>query len=145
MRRTKTKKGTMYVHPATIALLKDATWKFAQSILGKEQSFTEAETELCKFLIQQYYEAIPAERFSETVSQQYLSYCEKILFVKKYTSRFPNRHVPHPTVWLNRHYTKGFSGAKVWYDTLEFEKCYRVKVREINLDSISGAGFPAIC
>jgi len=141
MSKRSTKQGTIYIHPASIKLLTEATWKFAKKTLWGELSPGKSETRLCKFLIREYYEAIPAELFSKTISQHYLSFCERILLVKNYTDRFPSQYIPHPTIWLNIRYAKGFAKAKAGREKLKFENHYRIKVNEIDRNAISGFGF----
>lgn len=103
------------VHPAAIRLLTNATWDFAHRILWNNYPFSEAENELSKLYIMQYYESIPAEEFTATAHKQFTAFCERILLAKEYVSRFTHRYIPHPCIWLNKMNPKGFAGTKAWY------------------------------
>lgn len=108
-------KSKMRVHPAAIRLLTDATWDFAHSILWGGFPFSKAETHLAKLFIKEYYDEIPAEKFSETAHRHFTAYCERVLLAKNYVSRFPHRYIPHPCIWLHKENPKGFAGTKAWY------------------------------
>ena len=108
-------KSKMRVHPASIRLLTNATWEFAQSILWNGYPFSKSEVELSKLFIRDYYEDIPAEQFSETAHKHLTAYCERILLAKNYVSKFSHRYIPHPCIWLNKENPKGFAGTKRWY------------------------------
>lgn len=103
------------VHPSAIRLLTDATWDFAHRNLWCEFPFSEAEIALSKLYIKEYYNEIPAEKFTEIAHKLFTAYCERILLAKEYVSRFSHRYIPHPCLWLNRKYPKGFAGTKQWY------------------------------
>jgi hypothetical protein len=118
MNRTNSNKGKTYVHPLTLKLMVDATWQFAHTVLWNNQRFTKVETELSKHFIREYYEAIPAEQFLETASQHLSAYCTRIILARDYVRRSPYRYIPHPCIWLNRRYPKGFAGTKKWYERL---------------------------
>jgi hypothetical protein len=114
---TNSNKGKIRVHPGAIKLLTDSTWEFAHNILWSDHYFSEAETRLAKTFIKEYYEGIPAERFSATASKHFTSYCERVLLAKRYVDRFPHRYIPHPCIWLNKNNPKGFAGTKSWHDS----------------------------
>jgi hypothetical protein len=116
MNMTNSTKGKMYAHPATIKLFTDATWQFAHSVLWNDQPFSKAETALSKYYIREYYEAIPAEQFTKTVSQHFSAYCQRVMMAKKYVDRSYFRYIPHPIVWLDRRNPTGFAGTKKWYE-----------------------------
>lgn len=115
MNRTHSNKGKIRVHPGAIKLLTDSTWEFAHSILWSDHSFSEAEIRLAKAFIKEYYEAIPAERFSATASKHFTAYCERVLLAKRYVDRFSHRYIPHPCIWLDKTNPKGFAGTREWY------------------------------
>lgn len=127
MYRTKTK-----IHPAAIALLTDATWEFAHSILWDNFPFSEAEANLSKTYIREYYEAIPPEQFGRDASRHFTGYCERILLARNYVSRFPWRYIPHPCIWLNRCNPKGFAGTKQWYDRLKKKRRKQAEYARMN-------------
>ena len=118
MNRTNSTKGKMYAHPATIKLFTDATWQFAHSVLWNDQPFSKAETALSKHYISEYYEAIPAEQFTKTVSAHFSAYCQRVLMARKYVDRSPYRYIPRPYIWLDRRNPKGFAGTKKWYERM---------------------------
>jgi hypothetical protein len=113
--RTIKNNSKMRVHPAAIQLLTDATWDFAHSVLWGGHPFSNAERELSKLFIEEYYEEIPAEQFTATAHKHFTAYCERILLAKEYVSRFAHRYIPHPCIWLNKENPKGFAGTKAWY------------------------------
>lgn len=113
--KTNQNKSKIRVHPASIRLLTDATWDFAHSILWDGYPFSKVEIALAKIYIQQYYEEIPAEEFTETAHKYFTVYCETILMANEYVSRFSHLYIPHPCIWLDKWNTKGFAGTKSWY------------------------------
>jgi hypothetical protein len=113
--RTIKNKSKMRVHPAALQLLTNATWDFAHTILWSGYPFSKGEIELAKLFIKEYYEEIPADKFSETAHKHFSAYCERILLAKEYVSRFAHRYIPHPCIWLNKENPKGFAGTKAWY------------------------------
>ena len=112
----RTKNNNVKVHPATMMLLIDATWDFAHSKLWHNFPFSEAETELSKKYIREYYEGVPAHILAAQSSAHFASYCERIMMAKQYVLRSPHRFIPHPCIWLNKHYSKGFAGTRAWYE-----------------------------
>ena len=103
------------VHPSSIHLLTNATWEFAHSILWDNFHFFNYEVELAKIYIREFYESIPAEKFSATAHRYFAEYCERVLLAKAYVDRYPSRYIPHPCIWLNKTNPKGFAGTKNWY------------------------------
>lgn len=129
------------VHPSAIRLLTDATWDFGHKILWNEFPFREAEVELSKMYIREYYHEIPAGIFTETAHKHFTAYCERILLAKEYVNRFSHRYIPHPCLWLNKENPKGFAGTKEWYlRNLERRKCHCERIslceKEIFLNPI---------
>lgn len=127
MNRKNNHEAKTMVHPATIQLLTDATWDFAQNILWNGYPFSKAEIALSKLYIQQYYDEIPAEKFTATAHSHFSSYCERILLAKEYVNRATHRYIPHPCIWLNKINPKGFAGTKAWYARLvdkRRKQCY---------------------
>lgn len=108
-------KTNFRVHPAAIELLTNATWDFAHTILWSSYPFSKGEIALAKIYIREYYEEIPAEKFSATAHKHFTGCCERILLAKEYVSRFAHRYIPHPCIWLNKMNPKGFAGTKEWY------------------------------
>lgn len=133
MNRTNSTKGKIRVHPASIRLLTESTWEFAHNILWSNISFSEAETELAKKYIKEYYEAIPAERFSEIAPKHFTGYCERVLLAKRYVDRFSHRYIPHPCIWLNKNNPKGFAGTKAWYDNVQRKRRLEKIISELRL------------
>ena len=113
--REKENNGKLIVHPSSVKLLTDATWEFAHSILWNGYPFSKGEINLAKLFIREYYDEIPAEKFTETAHRHFTAYCERILLAKEYVSRFSYRYIPHPCIWLDKENPKGFAGTKRWY------------------------------
>lgn len=131
MYRTNSNKEKISVHPAAINLLTDATWNFAHNILWDKFSFSEAEIELAKIYIKEYYEGIKPEKFTQTASQHFTGYCERVLLAKKYVSRFFHRYIPHPCIWLNKNNPKGFAGTKAWYQRIQRKRKLQRAISEL--------------
>lgn len=135
-KRKEEQREKIIVHPASIKLLTDATWEFAHNILWNGYPFSKAEINLAKLFIREYYEEIPAEKFTETAHRQFTAYCERILLAKEYVSRFSHRYIPHPCIWLDKENPKGFAGTKRWY--LEnLEKRSRMQYCENCIENLS--------
>jgi len=108
-------KSKIKVHPASIRLLTDATWDFAQAVLWSGFDFSSAEIELSKSFIKEYYQEIPAKEFTRVAYKHFTEYCKRILLAKEYDSRFFLFYIPHPCIWLNKQNPKGISAAKAGY------------------------------
>jgi hypothetical protein len=116
MNRTMKNNRNIKVHPATISLLVDATWDYAHEMLWHNFPFSNEETELAKMYIREYYEGVPAHILAIQASAHFASYCERIAMAKRYVLRSPQRFIPHPCLWLNKNYSKGFAGTRAWYE-----------------------------
>jgi len=112
----RTEKTNVRIHPATIKLLTETTWRFARRTLWKGQKFSKAEREFSKGFIQEYYLSIPPKKFQKEYFSQFTEYCERVMLAKKYASRHPYSYIiSHPCIWLNQGNPKGFAGTKAWY------------------------------
>jgi hypothetical protein len=108
-------KSKTVVHPASMSLLVDATWDFAKSVLWKDESFSKTEEAVSKVFIRMFYESIPADKFTGIAPRHFSVFCQRIILAKRYVERYPNRFIPHPSLWLNPMNEKGFAGTKQWY------------------------------
>ncbi len=124
MKRTNKQQAKVIVHPATIRLLTDATWEYAHKMLWNNYSFNHNEISQAKAYIQEYYESIPAGKFSSGMHRYFSGYCIRIQMARDYVLRRPNRYIPHPCIWLNKRNPKGFAGTKAWYDAMLQEQNY---------------------
>ncbi len=106
------------VHPSTIKLLTDTTWKYAHSILWQYFPFSEDEINLAKIYIKEYYESIPAKNFQVLAIQYFKSYRQYIRLAKKYITRLPEPYIAQPFVWLNRKSVKRFCNTKAKHHCL---------------------------
>lgn len=122
MNRAKKNQTIVKVHPSSIAMLTDATWDFAHAVLWHKQPFSEKEINLSKKYIKEYYDLIPAEKFSSSALHLFTGYCERVVLARDYVRRKPHRYIPHPTIWLDRKNPKGFAGTKAWYDVIKKER-----------------------
>lgn len=111
--------STAKIHPASIDFFVNATWNFAKCVLWNKEYFTEAEVSLSKQYIREFYENIPAEKFNSSSKRYFIQYCERVLLAKNYIDRFAHRFIPHPCIWLDRNYNKGFAGTKYWYEQIQ--------------------------
>lgn len=107
-------KGASRVHNSTLDFYTNATWNFAKCALWKNEIFTEAEIILSKQYIREFYTLIPAENFTVNAPKLFIQYCERILLTRNYVNRFSHRFIPHPCIWLDKTYQKGFAGTKKW-------------------------------
>lgn len=96
--------------------LTDAAWNFAYTILWYGQQFTNEEIERAKFYLHQYFKEAANKK------KAFTAFCERIILTNKYISAQPQRYVPAPSVWLNRHYQHGFAGTKSWYQQVEAKR-----------------------
>lgn len=110
------------VHDKSIDFYTEATWNFAHSILWNNQSFKEIEEELSKEYIRVYYALIPAKQFAEKAKRLFKEYCERVLLARLYTDRFASRFIPHPCIWLNKSYAKGFAGTREWHEKVKITR-----------------------
>ena len=118
-------KGASRVHNSTFDFYINATWNFAKCALWKNEFFTEAEIILSKQYIREFYTLIPAENFTVNAPKLFIQYCERILLARNYVNRFSHRFIPHPCIWLDRTYQKGFVGTKKWFDKISGTRIYR--------------------
>jgi hypothetical protein len=110
------------VLPETIELLTNSTWGFARTILWEKQRFTESELSMSKGLISEYYRLIAPDQFTQMAKELFIQYCERILLARLYKDKSYYRFIPHPCIWLDRNYLKGFAGTKTWYERLKHER-----------------------
>jgi hypothetical protein len=107
------KKSGQVVHPSSIKLLTDTTWGFAHSILWSRYPFSQAEIELSKMYIREYYQRIPVRHFTATAYKHFKGYCKRILLAKNYVTLFCCRYIPRPSIWFGKRNPKGFAGTKI--------------------------------
>jgi hypothetical protein len=103
------------VHPSTIRLLTETTWKFAHAVLWQCFPFNQDEIELAKVYIKEYYLSIPAKKFQQLAIQYFRSYRAYIRLAKKYINRLPQPYTAQPSVWLDRKRVKRFCNTKAKY------------------------------
>lgn len=111
--------ATVRTHPSSIDVLVNATWNFAKCVLWNRQYFTDAEITLAKKHIREVYESMPSEIFSAHAKHLLMEYCERIMQAKEYVDRASNRFIPHPCIWLDKNYAKGFAGTQGWYEQIQ--------------------------
>jgi len=134
----KTKENSkVKVHPVTLDLLVDATWEYAHDLLWHGFPFSKGETELAKKYIREYYEGTPAESLEQRPAAYFPIYCDRVRMAKNYVCRYPHRFIPHPCIWLNKRYSKGFAGTRKWYERAA-KRAYRY--RQQALIPYSGEG-----
>lgn len=124
MSKADKKQAKIIVHPATIRLLTDATWEYAHRMLWNNHSFSQYETQQAKSFIREYYESIPAGKFSAGMHRFFSGYCIRIQMAREYVLRRTYRYIPHPCIWLDKRNPKGFAGTKSWYDAMMLEQHY---------------------
>lgn len=129
MNRTKIK-----VHPAAIAIFTEASWEFAHKQLWKNYPFSQAEEQVAKSFISEYYKDILPELFPAFAGKQFYAFCERILKAKRYVERYPSRYIPHPGLYFNPENKKGFAGTLRWYN----EDVLREKMKSLRFHFLNG-------
>ncbi len=123
------------VLPGVIEMLVVSTWNFTRAILWGGQKFTSTEIEIAKDLIRLYYRQISPEKFYQQGQEFFIQYLERVLLVRQYLDRHESRFIPHPCIWLDRDFSKGFAGTKSWYkriqDARKVNPKYHQHIRQI--------------
>lgn len=136
MKKVVQEKPKTIVLPGIIELLVIATWNFSRAILWNGQKFTTAEIELSKQLIRQYYASISPDEFSFKAKEFFIQYLERVMLAKAYCERSDYRFIPHPCIWLNKEFTKGFAGTKSWYSRIkeqrQLDPTYHQHIRSVS-------------
>jgi len=89
--------------------LVETAWIFAYSALWNCSLFSAKEMDAAKEGIREYL------RLSDTASNGFLSFCQRVLLARYYLSNGASRHIPLPSVWLDKNNEKGFAGTKEWF------------------------------
>jgi len=113
------------VLPSSIEMLVNAAWNFARGVLWPAGKFSLAETRLCQKAIRGYFEQISPESFSEKAKTYLTEYLERLLLAKRRKDRLTGGFIPHPVVYLNPGFDRGFAVTKFWHD----------KVKQIRLNN----------
>ena len=108
----KTREKKVSVHPSTIKLLTDTTWKFAHAVLWNHFPFSEDEVKAAKLYIQEFYLKIPAKKFEFLALSYFRNYRAYIRLASKYIARLPQPYLVSPAHWLNRKQVKRFCATK---------------------------------
>jgi hypothetical protein len=99
---------------AQMNLFANAIWRFSLPLLWKGKTFSELDEKLSKQYIREYFELIPEKSYEKLSNVLFEGYLERILLTKKYIDRSPERFVPPPTTWFDRHFKDGFAGTLSW-------------------------------
>jgi hypothetical protein len=89
--------------------LVETAWIFASSSLWNCSLFSAKEIDTAKESIREYL------RLSDTTRNGFLSFCQRVLLARYYLNNSAGRHIPLPSVWLDKNNDKGFAGTKEWF------------------------------
>lgn len=65
--------------------------------------------------VRDYFSLIKHESFKRKfVDQAYDDFCKRVVLAKRYVERSPDRFIPVPSIWFNKHFPHGFCGTLSW-------------------------------
>lgn len=90
-------------------------WGFAKSVLYKNKEFTMAQEEQTWKYIREYFSLIRHELFTRPFAERiFKDFCERILLAKKFVDKSPQRFIPFPWIYFDKHFEGGFAGTLRW-------------------------------
>jgi len=93
----------------------DGSYQFAKTVLWPEIQLNSDEESITKKYIESYFKSCE----TSNIELRFISLCERVMLAKSYVERRAGRFIPHPLLWFNPVYAKGFSGTLNWYKQLE--------------------------
>lgn len=97
---------------ASLEFYAEKLWNLAKTLLYQDTYLTEFQVEQAKKMLIDWYEPV-ADKFLPQVHQ---NYCERIILVKEFIARDPERHfVQLPYKYFDTGNPSGFTGTKAWY------------------------------
>ncbi|MFM2224261.1 MAG: hypothetical protein RJA07_463 [Bacteroidota bacterium] len=94
--------------------LTKAAWDFAYAVLWTNETFSEEEKMMCMDSIKIYL-----MKNKHRLTDAFIEFCERVMLAKWYVQQSPLRFIPHPVIWLNQNYVKGFAGTAEWHQLLQ--------------------------
>lgn len=90
-------------------------WSFARSVLYFKNDLSDMQERLALMYVREYFSLIKHEIFKRNfVDRLFNDFCERIILAKRYIDRSPERFIPVPSVWFNKHFRNGFCGTLAW-------------------------------
>jgi hypothetical protein len=97
-------------------------WAFARKVLYGDKYFSYQQCELTKKYIREYFEAIREKDFSAFIEPLLMQWKERVLLARRYADKSPERFIPVPWKYFDRHFPYGFAGTKGWYDKMQAQR-----------------------
>ncbi len=112
-------------------------WQFARSVLYPKEQFSQKQEVLTLFYIRDYFALVKAESFTRShVDKLFHDFCQRILLARKYLDKSPERFIPVPWSYFDKHFESGFKGTMHWLKKVK-EKRRQLKSYYGNLSDFS--------
>ncbi len=99
-----------------------AAWSFAKKILYTGQEFTLYQEALSKDRIREYFSLITYRFFKERVTLYLSDFLQRVLLARNYIGKRPERYIPVPWKYFDRHFEFGFRGTYEWLQKVKTQQ-----------------------
>lgn len=108
----------------------ESAWDFAKTLLWKEKTFCPEEITLSKKHLREFF-TIPNKSGNPISLPKRLSvFCQRVTLTRMFLDYKPQRFIPSPALWLDRHYKYGFAGTLKWFKWICEDRKENPYVRE---------------
>lgn len=99
-----------------------AAWHFAKRTLYSLNNFDLYQEKLAKDRIREYFSLITHRTYKEKVTIYLQEFIQRILLARNYVGKRPERYIPVPWKYFDRHFEHGFKGTYEWLEKVKAQK-----------------------
>lgn len=99
-----------------------AAWSFAKKMLYAGQEFDLYQEALSKARIREYFSLISYRYYREKVTEFLSDFLQRVLLARNYIGKRPERYIPVPWKYFDRHFDYGFKGTYGWLQKVKAQQ-----------------------
>jgi hypothetical protein len=108
----------------------EAAWDFACALLWKDKIFCAEEIALSKKYLREFFTLANKSGNATNLIKRLSVFCQRITLTRMFLDYKPQRFIPSPALWLDRHYKYGFAGTTKWFKWICEDRKENPYVRE---------------
>lgn len=98
-------------------------WRFARSVLYSRQELSKRQEVQAIGYVREYFALVRHDLFRRGfVDKLFNDFCERVIIAKKFVDKSPERFIPMPNIWFNRHFRQGFCGTLAWLNNVRSQR-----------------------
>jgi hypothetical protein len=107
---------------ADIEQFTEAAWNFARKTLYPNNNFDSYQQALSKDRIREYFSLINYKTYNQKVTVYLQEFIQRILLARNFAGKRPERYIPVPWKYFDRHFEHGFRGTYSWLQKVKLQQ-----------------------